>query len=81
MNMSMKFVQATSPDETAIVLVHGFGAGVFAWRHVMQPLADAAGCRVIAFDRPAFGQFPFLFLLPWCTQHFQHDGDKLLCSL
>ena len=48
-------MQAVSPDETAIVLVHGFGAGVFAWRHVMQPLADAAGCRVIAFDRPAFG--------------------------
>ena len=50
-------MQATSPDETAIVLVHGFGAGVFAWRNVMQPLADTAGCRVIAFDRPAFGRF------------------------
>ncbi|KAL3157447.1 hypothetical protein ABBQ32_011918 [Trebouxia sp. C0010 RCD-2024] len=47
--------KATSTDETAIVLVHGFGAGVFAWRNVMQPLADGAGCRVIAFDRPAFG--------------------------
>lgn len=50
-------MQATSTDETAIVLVHGFGAGVFAWRNVMQPLADGAGCRVIAFDRPAFGPF------------------------
>lgn len=57
--MSNFILQATSPDESAIVLVHGFGAGVFAWRHVMQPLADSAGCRVIAFDRPAFGQFLF----------------------
>lgn len=56
-------VQATSSDETAIVLVHGFGAGVFAWRNVMQPLADAAGCRVIAFDRPAFGQSLFFSCL------------------
>ena len=48
-------VQASCPDETAIVLVHGYGGGAFAWRNIMQPLADAAGCRVIAFDRPAFG--------------------------
>jgi pimeloyl-ACP methyl ester carboxylesterase len=37
------------------VLVHGFGGGTFAWRHVQQPLADQTGCRVVAFDRPAFG--------------------------
>ena len=54
-------MQATCPDETAIVLVHGFGAGAFAWRNVMQPLADSAGCRVIAFDRPAFGALPKLY--------------------
>lgn len=40
----------------AIVLVHGFGGGVFSWRHVMQPLADAAGIRVVALDRPGFGK-------------------------
>lgn len=49
-------MQAACSDETAIMLVHGFGAGAFAWRNIMQPLADSAGCRVIAFDRPAFGQ-------------------------
>ena len=48
-------LQATSSDETAILLVHGFGGGAFAWRNIMQPLSDAAGCRVLAFDRPAFG--------------------------
>ncbi|DBB10108.1 TPA: hypothetical protein ACH3X3_001692 [Trebouxia sp. C0006] len=47
--------EATCSDETAILLVHGFGGGAFAWRNIMQPLANAAGCRVIAFDRPAFG--------------------------
>jgi len=38
-----------------IVLVHGFGGGVFSWRHIMAPLARETGCRVVAFDRPAFG--------------------------
>lgn len=40
---------------TAIVLVHGWGGGVFAWRHVMRELAEATGCSVLAFDRPGFG--------------------------
>ncbi|GLI60602.1 hypothetical protein VaNZ11_002775 [Volvox africanus] len=40
---------------TGIVLVHGFGGGVFSWRHIMEALAMQCHCRVIAFDRPAFG--------------------------
>lgn len=40
---------------TAVVLVHSFGGGVFSWRHVQQPLADASGLPVLAFDRPGFG--------------------------
>lgn len=39
----------------AVVLIHGFGGGVFAWRHLMRPLAEINGCRVVALDRPAFG--------------------------
>lgn len=70
-------MQALSPDETAIVLVHGFGAGVFAWRNIMQPLADAAGCRVIAFDRPAFG--PFLSLAH-CMVKQQQQAALCACS-
>ena len=70
-------MQATSPDETAIILVHGFGAGVFAWRNVMQPLANSAGCRVIAFDRPAFGQF-FSFSV---SAHGQLSHESFLWSL
>ncbi|KAF6162947.1 hypothetical protein GIB67_021096 [Kingdonia uniflora] len=45
-------------DETGnvgIVLVHGFGGGVFSWRHVMGLLARQVGCEVIAFDKPGWG--------------------------
>lgn len=38
-----------------IILIHPFGGGVHSWRHVMQPLAEAASVGVIAFDRPGFG--------------------------
>lgn len=41
----------------AVVLVHGFGGGVFSWRHVMAPLAAAAGVPVVALDRPGFGEW------------------------
>jgi len=37
----------------ALLLLHGFGASVFSWREVMEPLADQG--TVVAFDRPAFG--------------------------
>ena len=36
-----------------MVLLHGFGASLFSWREVMQPLG--AFGTVVAFDRPAFG--------------------------
>ncbi len=39
--------------EPVFILLHGFGASVFSWREVMQPMADHG--TVIAFDRPAFG--------------------------
>ncbi|EFH64096.1 hydrolase, alpha/beta fold family protein [Arabidopsis lyrata subsp. lyrata] len=38
-----------------VVLVHGFGGGVFSWRHVMAPLGHQLGCVVTAFDRPGWG--------------------------
>eukprot|EP01018_Ginkgo_biloba_P016281 Gb_19642 [translate_table: standard] len=38
-----------------IILIHGFGGGVFSWRHVMSPLARQTGCAVAAFDRPGWG--------------------------
>jgi pimeloyl-ACP methyl ester carboxylesterase len=39
--------------EPVFILLHGFGASLFSWREVMQPLASYG--RVIAYDRPAFG--------------------------
>lgn len=41
--------------QIGIVLVHGFGGGVFSWRHVMGVLARHVGCTVAAFDRPGWG--------------------------
>lgn len=35
------------------ILLHGFGASLFSWREVMEPLGEQG--TVIAFDRPAFG--------------------------
>lgn len=39
--------------EPTLILLHGFGASVFSWREVFEPLRDVG--TVIAFDRPAFG--------------------------
>ena len=39
---------------TPVVLIHGFGASMYAWRHTLPALA-AAGYRVIAFDNRGFG--------------------------
>ena len=39
----------------AVVLVHGFGGGVFSWRHVSGVLARQLGVTVVAFDRPGWG--------------------------
>ncbi len=35
------------------ILLHGFGASLFSWHAVMQPMSQFG--RVIAYDRPAFG--------------------------
>ena len=43
-------VEATRPP---LVLLHGFAASVFTWRHVMGPLGERG--LVLAYDRPAFG--------------------------
>jgi pimeloyl-ACP methyl ester carboxylesterase len=39
--------------EPVFILLHGFGASLFSWREVAQPLSQHG--TVIAFDRPAFG--------------------------
>ena len=36
-----------------LILLHGFGASLFSWHMVMEPLA--ASGRILAYDRPGFG--------------------------
>lgn len=42
-------------EKFGIVLVHGFGGGVFSWRKLMGALSRDTGCAVAAFDRPGWG--------------------------
>ncbi len=39
--------------EPTFILLHGFGASLFSWRELVEPLAEFG--TVIAYDRPAFG--------------------------
>ena len=39
--------------EPVFVLLHGFGASLYSWHAVMEPLSEYG--TVIAYDRPAFG--------------------------
>ncbi len=45
--------KTTGSGELRMILLHGFGASVFSWREVMEPLGELG--TVVAFDRPAFG--------------------------
>ncbi|KAI4324699.1 hypothetical protein MLD38_030161 [Melastoma candidum] len=51
------FIGGDSNDDShlCIVLIHGFGGGVFSWRHIMRLLPRQVNCSVVAFDRPGWG--------------------------
>lgn len=46
-------VKTRGQGEPVFILLHGFGASLYSWQAVMEPLSRYG--RVIAFDRPAFG--------------------------
>lgn len=46
-------VKTMGAGEPVFVLLHGFGASLYSWRTVMEPLGEHG--RVIAYDRVAFG--------------------------
>jgi pimeloyl-ACP methyl ester carboxylesterase len=46
-------VKTIGQGEPVFVLLHGFGASLFSWHSIMQPLSQYG--TVIAYDRPAFG--------------------------
>jgi pimeloyl-ACP methyl ester carboxylesterase len=41
-------------DDPPVLLLHGWGGSTFTWRDTI-PALEAAGYRVIAFDRPPYG--------------------------
>ncbi|RIA80756.1 Alpha/Beta hydrolase protein [Glomus cerebriforme] len=43
------------PNKPVILLLHHILGNQYTWRYHLQPLADATGCHVIAYDRPTFG--------------------------
>lgn len=43
----------TGSGNRTFILLHGFGASIFSWREIVQPLSMYG--RVIALDRPGFG--------------------------
>ena len=46
-------VKTMGQGEPVFVLLHGFGASLYSWQPIMEPLSQLG--TVIAFDRPAFG--------------------------
>jgi pimeloyl-ACP methyl ester carboxylesterase len=46
-------IKTRGQGNPVFVLLHGFGASLYSWRAVMEPLAELG--TVIAYDRPAFG--------------------------
>ncbi|CAG9465640.1 unnamed protein product [Pedinophyceae sp. YPF-701] len=69
---------ATARTDRAVMLLHGFGGGVFSWRHVMQPLADSTGLPVVAFDRPGFGLTERV--VPGGVKHDPASGKVRACA-
>ncbi len=52
--VSAKAVEPAAGAPAALML-HGFGASAFSFRHLLQPIADSLTNEAISFDRPAFG--------------------------
>ena len=46
-------VKTIGQGEPVFILLHGFGASLYSWHAVMEPLSQYG--TVIAYDRPAFG--------------------------
>ncbi len=67
--------QLLHEKDTGVVLLHGFGGGVFSWRHVMGSIAREVGCRVVAFDRPGWGLTSRPQRLEWETKGFLNPYD------
>lgn len=56
----LRLVESGSATGAPVLLVHGFGASAYQWRHLMPALA-AAGRRVLAPDLPGHGFSQLVF--------------------
>ncbi|CAJ0633611.1 13520_t:CDS:2 [Entrophospora sp. SA101] len=45
----------TNPDKPVILCLHHILGDLYEWKYIVQPLANATGCHVIAYDRISFG--------------------------
>jgi pimeloyl-ACP methyl ester carboxylesterase len=52
--LTLRVAESGVRGQAPILLMHGWGASVYMWRHSFTPLA-AAGYHVIAFDLPGHG--------------------------
>lgn len=50
----LRLIESGNADGAPVLLVHGFGASAYQWRHLLPALA-AAGRRVLAPDLPGHG--------------------------
>src|SRR2546430_945567 len=50
--LQQKQLIPNEPNKPVILLLHQILGNQYTWRHQMQPLANATGCHVIAYDRP-----------------------------
>ena len=64
----------TRGDGKPLVLLHGFGANAFTWRHLMERLP--AGYRAFALDLKGFGQSP----KPRDNAYAMEDQANLVCD-
>lgn len=56
----LRLIESGNPDGAPVLLVHGFGASAYQWRHLLQALA-AAGRWVLAPDLPGHGFSQLVF--------------------
>jgi pimeloyl-ACP methyl ester carboxylesterase len=52
--LRLRVLQAGPQDGRPVLLIHGWGASVYSWRHAIPALANE-GCRVHAVDMPGHG--------------------------
>ena len=68
---------ASKNSSVAVVLFHGFAGSTESWSEVGPALAHRLNCRVVAFDRPAFGRteriMPPFPEAPWALSRIRRD--------